>query len=140
MIFMMDHYVHDNKCPSLTMYILAWVADGSGLCLLMIIMRDHYVHNTKHPSSALQGCRCCKTVFSPVCCNNKHNIDLRVGSNTGKIDLIKDLGFTSVFYLVYIPVWTASSAYIIYLYPDEAILQRKLLGYIPAILPTEASM
>ena len=27
--------------------------------------------------------------------------------------------------------------YMIYLYPDEAILQRKLQGYIPAILPTE---
>ena len=28
----------------------------------------------------------------------------------------------------------------IYIYPDEAILQRKLQGYIPAILPTESSM
>ena len=34
---------------------------------------------------------------------------------------------------------THCSTYI-YLYPDEAILQRKLQGYIPDILSTEASM
>ena len=30
-------------------YILAWVADGYGLHLLMILLRDCFVHNTEHP-------------------------------------------------------------------------------------------
>ena len=48
------------------LYVLAWVADGFVVCLLMIFMSDPYVHNTKHPLLALQGRRCCKKSFACV--------------------------------------------------------------------------
>ena len=44
-------------------YILAWVAAGSWVCLLMIFIRVCYARNTKCLLLALQGHRRCKQVF-----------------------------------------------------------------------------
>ena len=67
--------IMDSLCAQHKMsipYILAWVDDGFGL-----FAND--IHHEPSSLSALQGLRRCKTVFSPGCCHDEYNTDLRVG-------------------------------------------------------------